>query len=315
MTTPTMSSTSQGYPGAVWSLHRAGWLSDFAAMIAILGGLGAALSWAIATVSSTRSSRALGAFSVIAWVMTIGFLVTLGPALLAPPANVEPLQVVGLVIAGVSYNLGLLLTYAALTIGRISIVTPIVATEGAIAAILSVILGESLNVATAIVLAAIALGVILAAVERSADEGQRTDSRHARRAVLLAIGSAASFSIGLVLAGRLGASLPVAWVVLVPRGVGVLGIAIPMALLGRLRLQRAIVPFVVVSGVLEAFGTGLYIVAAQSGVATAAVLGSQFAAFAAIAAFLFFGERLARIQIVGVGLIIVGVSALAAVRA
>jgi transporter family protein len=294
-------------------------------MVAILGGLGAALSWAIATVSSTRSSRLIGATSVIAWVMTFGFLASIGPALLTTPASLEPAQLLGLLGVGISYNAGLLLTYAALTMGRISIVTPIVATEGAGAAVLSVLLGESLNAVTAIVLAAIALGVMLAAFERSADGGPRAGSpnphltdvqstRAARKAALLAVGAALTFSVGLVLAGRLGSSLPVAWIVIAPRVVGVVGIAIPLALLGRLRLVRAALPLVVVSGVLEAFGSGLYVLAALDGVATAAVLGSQFAAFAAIAAFLFFGERLSRIQIAGVGLIAVGVTALAAVR-
>ena len=284
-------------------------------MIAILGGLGAALSWAIATVVSTRSSRMIGALSVIAWVMTVGFAVALFPALFTTPTSIDPLQILGLVVVGIANNVGLLLTYAALTIGRISIVTPIVATEGAASAVISVLLGESLNLPTAIVLAAIAVGVILAAIERSADAEQRTDARHARRAVVLAISAAACFSVGLVVAGRLGTSLPIAWIVMAPRLVGMLGVAIPLALLGRLRLVRAAVPLVIVSGALEAFGAGLYILAAKDGVATAAVLGSQFAAFSAVAAFLFFGERLARIQLVGVGLIFVGVTALAAVRA
>jgi drug/metabolite transporter (DMT)-like permease len=283
-------------------------------MVAILGGLGAALSWAIATVSSTRSSRMIGAISVIAWVMTVGFAVSVVPAFLSNPTSIDPAQILGLLVVGVSNNVGLLLTYAALTVGRISIVAPIVATEGAAAAVISVILGEALNLATAVVLAAIAVGVVLAAIERSADLEQRTDSRYARRAVLLAIGAAGCFSVGLVIAGRLGSSLPIAWIVMAPRLVGVIGVAIPLALLGRLRLVRAAVPLVIVSGALEAGGAGLYIVAAQHGVAEAAVLGSQFAAIAAIAAFLFFGERLARVQVAGVAIIVVGVTALAAVR-
>ena len=44
----------------------------------------------------------------------------------------------------------------------------------------------------------------------------------------------------------------------------------------------------------------------------AAVLGSQFAAIAAVVAYLLFGERLSRTQVLGVVLIVGGVSALAA---
>lgn len=41
-------------------------------MVAILGGLGAALSWAIATLASSRSSRMIGPISVLGWVMAVG---------------------------------------------------------------------------------------------------------------------------------------------------------------------------------------------------------------------------------------------------
>ena len=50
-----------------------------------------------------------------------------------------------------------------MTIGRVSIVAPIVATEGALAAVLSVIFGEPLGPSTGLLLAAIAVGVVLAA--------------------------------------------------------------------------------------------------------------------------------------------------------
>src|SRR5258708_5265541 len=83
-----------------------------------------------APVSPTRSSGMIGAISVIAWVMTVGFAVSIVPALLSNPTSIEPAQILGLLVVGVSNNVGLLLTYAALTVGRISIVAPIVATEG-----------------------------------------------------------------------------------------------------------------------------------------------------------------------------------------
>jgi multidrug transporter EmrE-like cation transporter len=44
-------------------------------------------------------------------------------------------------------------------------------------------------------------------------------------------------------------------------------------------------------------------------------MGSQFAAFAAVAAFVLFKERLARVQLAGVVLIVAGVTILAAVSA
>jgi drug/metabolite transporter (DMT)-like permease len=288
-------------------------------MVAIAGGLGAAMCWAIATLASSRSSRMIGAASVLAWVMVVGLVASVVPAAIAAPVSLEPLQLLELILTGISYTTGLLLAYRALTIGRVSIVAPITATEGAVAALISVGLGEPLGLTTALLLGAIAVGVVLAARERAADaeqDPQATNPANQRRAAILALAAAGAFSVGLVAAGRLGeANVPPAWVILAGRAVGSLAIAAPLIAAGRLRLSRRAAPLVVLSGLLEALGSGLYVVAAHDGVAAAAVLSSQFAAIAAVAAFLLFGERLQRVQVLGVVLIAVGVTALAATQA
>jgi drug/metabolite transporter (DMT)-like permease len=119
-----------------------------------------------------------------------------------------------------------------------------------------------------------------------------------------------------VTAGRLGAAgIPPAWVIVAGRIVGTAIIAVPLVAAGRLRLSRRALPLVIVSGILEALGNGLYVVAAHDGVAAAAILASQFAAFAAIGAFILFGERLQRVQVLGVVMIAIGVSVLAVTQA
>ena len=287
-------------------------------MVAILGGLGAALSWAIATLASSRSSRMIGPMSVLGWVMAVGLVAAIGPALLSRPTELGLPEVVGLVVVGLSHNVGLLLAYAALSIGRVSIVAPIVATEGALAAVISIMLGEALAIATAVLLGAIAVGVVLAAAEPSADASQARpiDPAVTRRAALFAIAAAVTFSVGLVLAGRLGAAgIPPAWVMFVSRTVGVLLIVVPLLLTRRFRLTRRALPLVVLAGILEVFGGAIYIVAASQGVAVAAVLSSQFAAIAAVGGFVLFGERLQRLQLVGVVVIAIGITVLAALQA
>lgn len=287
-------------------------------MVAIFGGLGAALSWAIATLASSRSSRMIGPISVLGWVMTVGFLAALGPALLTRPDRLGVPEAAGLVATGLSHNIGLLLAYRALSIGRVSIVAPITSTEGAAAALLSVALGETLAGTTALILAVIALGVVLAAAERAADptSGPRLDPGHNRQAALFALAAAATFSIGLVLAGRLGAAgMPPAWVMLVSRTVGLTVIVLPLVLMRRFRLTRAALPLVVVAGLLEVFGGGIYVVAASENVAIAAVVSSQFAALAALGGYFLFGERLQRLQLIGVVIVVLGVTALAALQA
>jgi drug/metabolite transporter (DMT)-like permease len=284
-------------------------------MVAIVGGLGAALSWAIATLASSRSSRMIGPISVLGWVMAVGWLAAIGPALISKPVALGLPEIAGLVATGLSHNIGLLLAYRALSIGRVSIVAPITSTEGAGAALLSIALGETLAGTTALILGAIVLGVVLAAAERAADpvSGPRLDPGHNRQAALFAIAAAATFSIGLVLGGRLGAEgVPPAWVMIVSRTVGLTVIVLPLVVTRRFRLTRAALPLVIVSGVLEVFGGGIYVVAASQDVAIAAVVSSQFAALAAIGGFVLFGERLQRLQLVGIVVVAAGVTALAA---
>ena len=60
-------------------------------MIAIVGGLGAAILWATATVASSRSSRMIGSRVVLAWVMIVGTIVGLPIALATGvPTDVPP---------------------------------------------------------------------------------------------------------------------------------------------------------------------------------------------------------------------------------
>src|SRR5215213_6150659 len=174
-------------PGATPDGSRRAPCHTLGSMVAILGGLGAALSWAIATLASSRSSRMIGPMSVLGWVMAVGFVAAIGPALLARPMALEPWHVVALVLTGLSHNAGLLLAYRALSIGRVSIVAPIVATEGALAAVISVGLGEPLDASTAFLLGAIAIGVVMAAAERAADSptAPPIDSAQTRRAARL----------------------------------------------------------------------------------------------------------------------------------
>lgn len=295
-------------------------------MLAIFGGLGAAVMWATTTICSSRSTRTIPASSVLAWVMVVGLVVTL-PALFATgvPEGVDPGIVAWLAVAGIGNVVGLLLEYAALSIGKVGVVAPIASTEGAIAAVIAVAAGESLTTGAIAMLVVVATGVVLAGLVSDSNGGELVpgDSPWAatsgrgrqNRAAILAVGAAVAFGVSLYAAGRVSVDLPVAWVLLPPRLVGVFAIAVPLALASRLRFSREVAPFLLVSGVAEVVGFISFIVGARHGIAIAAVLGSQFAALAAIAAFLFFGEKLRRVQIAGVCAIAVGVAVLSALRA
>ena len=282
-------------------------------MIAILGGFGAAVIFATATLCSSRSSRMIGASSVLAWVMIIGSLIIV-PAVIAEgrPAGLDRGSVGWLALAGAGNVLGLLLAYSGLRIGKVGLVAPIVSTEGAIAALLSVAAGENLAPSAGATLGVIAVGIVLAAVTRQGDDDLARDDR---RAVVYAVGAAFAFGASLYATARVSADLPVVWALLPARIIGVVAIALPLVLSARLRLTRRALPLVVVSGLCEIAGFGLFALASRHGVAVSAVLASQFAAISAIIAYFLFRERLERIQIAGVAAIIAGVAALTVLQA
>ena len=282
-------------------------------MVAVLGGLGAALMWATGTLCSARSSRIIGPASVLAWVMLTGLAANLAVVAVGPrPGPLSGSDVALMVTAGVGNVLGLFLAYSALRRGKVGLVAPILSTEGAIAAVLAVATGDALGVASALLLVVMASGVVLAAVapEELPVPGERTSAP-----VGLATLAALSFGVSLFATGRLGASLPVGWTLLPPRVVGVVAVTIPLALTRRLRLTRPAVPLVVTAGLAEVLGFASYVAGARHGIAVAAVLASQFAAIASVAAYVLFRERLTRLQLGGVGLIVLGVAALTAIKA
>jgi drug/metabolite transporter (DMT)-like permease len=310
--------------------------STLSGVTAILGGLGAAALWAAATLCSSRSSRMLGSRVVLAWVMLVGTLVGLPlVAISEPPPSVEPSTFGLLLLAGVCYVIGLQLAYSALRIGKVSIVAPIVATEGAIGACIAVVLGEPLALGAAAMLGVIVTGVVLASIEPSKPEvaawdfeltadaidapGDASvavdDPDLARRAVLYSIGSALVFGVGIVAAGTAASLVPVTWVAISGRLVGVVAVTIPLILARRLTVTRQALPLVVIAGVGEILGSMSSAWGARDSIAISAVMGSQFAAIAAVAGFLLFGERLGRFQTAGVVLLVVGVTFLAVFQA
>lgn len=282
-------------------------------MIAVLGGLGAATVFAAATLCSSRSTRMIGAGPVLAWVMMIGFVIVVPwAAAEGVPDGLDGRSAAWLAVAGLGNVVGLLLAYSALRRGKVGVVAPIVSTEGAIAAVISVIAGEKIAEGVGVTLGFIALGIVLAAATRDAQAvgTAATDWLVA----LLAVAAAASFGVSLYATARVSAELPIVWALLPARVVGLLVVALPLALTARLTLTRRALPLVVASGLAEVVGFALFALGSRHGIAISAVLASQFGAIAGIGAFFLFRERLARLQLVGVVMIVAGVSVLSVLQ-
>jgi drug/metabolite transporter (DMT)-like permease len=277
-------------------------------MLAILGGLGAALAFAVTTLCASRATRMIGSLSVLAWVLFTGFCIVVPWAAFVGVPEVDATSAAWLALAGCGNVLGLLVAYGALRLGKVGIVAPIISTEGAIVAVIAVLTGEELAGGAGLMLATIAAGVVLAAL--ASDDERAQPGRVGLRVPILASLAACSFAVALYATGRASADLPVAWAVMPPRLVGTLAVALPLALSSRLRLTRRAAPLVVACGAAEVVGFASFAVGARHGVAVTAVLASQFAAIAAVAAYVLFRERLTRVQVAGVALIVVGVAVL-----
>jgi drug/metabolite transporter (DMT)-like permease len=282
-------------------------------MIAVLGGLGAAAAWAISTLCSSRSSRMIEPLAVVAWVMLIGLVITAPIAAAEGVPSFSAESLTWLLISGGGNVAGLLLAYKALRVGQVALVAPLISTEGAIAATIALLAGESLEPGVGVALVLVAAGVCLSSVPDRASAERPTGRRP--EGLAFAVGAALIFGASLYATGRAGATLPSAWVVLSARVIGTVAIAIPLAAMRRLALPAGVLPLVFPAGVCEVLGFYAYTAAARHQIAVAAVLSSQFATLAALGAYVLFGERLSRIQLAGVTSVIAGVALVSALSA
>ena len=282
-------------------------------MIAILAGLGAAVAFAASILASTVSSRRIGAGSTVGWVLLIGFPIA-AVAAAADTTGLTAAAIPWLVIAGLGNVVGLGSEYAALRIGRVSVVAPLTSSEGAMASLLAIIAGARF---TPILL--LALGIIAVGGAATAASSEPTVSEEPRRpnaamlSVALALLAALCFGSSLYATGRVSQSLPLGWVLLPARLFGVMLVTIPLAARGRLRMDRAVAPTLVLAGLAEIVGFLCIGIGARTDIAITSVLTSQFAAFAAIGAVFLFGERLSAIQKAGIVGIAIGTALVAAV--
>jgi drug/metabolite transporter (DMT)-like permease len=127
-------------------------------------------------------------------------------------------------------------------------------------------------------------------------------------------GAAIAFGFSIYGTAQAGISLPVFMAILPARVVGVACVFVPMAVAGRLQLTRRAVPLILIVAGGEVFGNVSYVLGARESIAITAVLASQFAAVAAIAAFFIFRERLTFQQRSGFVAIAFGVAVLTVVR-
>ena len=274
-------------------------------------GLLTALLYGVSDFIAKFSSRAVGVWRTLFWgelcsVSLLTLWIVLGDA---APAGVfsMPLSVWSLAVGSNLMILGATaLFYRALMIGSFSVVAPIVATYGAITALLSALLGEALGVAAAGGIAVAVLGAAMASVPARSDAGERATGKGAG----LAAAAAALYGVGFCVQAhyvvpKLGHLIPV-WLYY---GLGVTLLGTAGLLLGRdLSPPRiAQVPVVLGTG-LAASGAFVALTLAVTGgdVAVPTVLASLASVVTVILARVLIKEQVALHQWAGIGAVIAG---------
>jgi drug/metabolite transporter (DMT)-like permease len=279
-------------------------------MIAVLGGLGAALCWTVTGVFAQRASRRIGELSTFAWASLIGFGIAVVPAVIAILSSTPSQRtLVTLALSGVLNVAGLVAQFSALRRGPVSVVVPISSTEGAIAALLAAATGSHLRPAGWAALAILLSGVLITAVSQWSTESSGAELKPIGLAVIAAL----CFGAGLFFQGRGGQHAPLALAVVPPSLMGTLLVALPMMSRGRLASPRGSSGWLAGVAIAEILGFVSYILGARHSVPIAAVLSAQYATLSVLVGVTVLRERMAPAQVIGLVLTIAGVAILSLV--
>ena len=280
-------------------------------MIALLGGLIAACAWGCSTILAGRSSRQIGAESTLGWV-GIGGAVLITPIAVwyGFPDDTTWVDWVLVAAGAMGSVVGLRFTYRALSQGKVGVVVAITSTEGAIAATIAVVLGAPLGAMAAVGVVLASLGV--AAVGLGRHEHDTAEMvRDNRRAAVNAGAAAVIFGTSLYVSGDIARRVGPPWVVMGARWLGILTMALPLIVTRRFGTARPAIWFAMTAGLLESTGFLGFLWGAGDNVGVAAVMATQYATVATLISWVVLRERLSRVQIGGVGVVVLGVIILA----
>ena len=270
-------------------------------------GSATALFWGITSVALAQAGRLAGTWTTILWTSTFA---SGGTALAAgvggqPDGTFHSWTLV--LLSGIAYLISMVTYVAAVRRSAVSLVAPIVACDGAIAALIAVLAGQSLGAGTTIGLAAMVLALMLVTIGGEDETaGPSLVERKVGPTVILELVSAVAFSLVFYISGQISGPSPL-WVV---AGVRLIPAAVALAVClraGEVAVPRQAMPAVFLGGLVEAGGYVCYVFAARSSVPVAAVTTSQYAGIAVLGGIIFFGERLRRRQLLGVVILLAGV--------
>jgi drug/metabolite transporter (DMT)-like permease len=275
-------------------------------LLALALALASSVVWGVADFSGGSLTRRLPAFAVTVVSQAAGFAVLV--VAVAVRGDVGARSFALGVVAGIGGGAGLAAFYRALSLGTMSVVSPIAACGAVVPFAIALATGERPSV-IAVVGAALALGgAVLASLEE-----RRAASPERARAVALAVAAALALGLFVYFLG-LGSRDGDALSTLLGARVGSLGLLVLLALSRRapLRVPRASLAAVALVGVADVSANALFAFASGHGLlALVAVLGSLYPVVTVLLAHVLLGERLTRTQQAGVAVALTGVIAIA----
>lgn len=281
-------------------------------------GLFAAVMWGFTDVCAALAARRLGGLTTVAAVQAVSLLGLYAVALVGPAGfAIDPSVAPRALVLGLASAIGYIAFFTALGLGPVAVVSPVASAYGGLAVVLAVVvLGERLTSTQAVGAALGTIGILLVAVRIG---GGLRATRFVGPGVPLAILSFViwgSVTIGLTTVLR-ESQMGLISVLLVARTANTV---VVWALLGARRVARrggprlpAKVPYGIlgiaaVGGILDVTGYLVYAEGLRRSLAWLVGLSSSFGpAVVIIVAVLFMGERLRRVQWLGLGALAVGV--------
>lgn len=280
------------------------------AMASLLALLSSAL-WGSADYHAGRLSKRFPAIAVLATSQAIGFITGLFLVIVSASWNAQALGSDGYLLAGALAGLcgyaGLISLYAALSTGRMGVVSPISSLGALIPLAYAIVIkGDQLSTIVSIGVVAALLGGFLAS-------GPEVSQGLPLKPVLLALSAALFFGLALVFMA-IGSQSSALMTMTTMRATTLLigiGIFIRFRHLGG--LGKTELPILIFIGVADFAANLLLGVATTKGlVSLAMVLGSLYPIATALLAYKFLHERLHKVQYVGIFFAVIGVALISA---
>lgn len=269
-------------------------------MLSILFGLGAALGWGAGDFTGGLAARKTGAYRTVLYGEVIGIILLLVIAQVSGESLPNlPMWLLAM-LAGMAGTVGLILLYHSMTLGLMSIATPVSALLAASLPVLAGIFKEGFPE----ILTIFGFGFALFAVWMiSQGEGGVADIFTHLSDLQLPLLAGIGFGFYFVLMHEVTSAGAIIWPMVASRSGGMILIVIYM-LVTRASWKvedTSAWPMITLNGLLDISGNVFFILAGQTGrLDVAAVLSSLFPGATVMLAWIFLKERLTRNQWIGI---------------